>query len=129
MTGIAVTPEAMTANPSFSHGVIAVGRPYFIAGQLPLNPDGTTFAPYDIDAQLDRVWHQIEMIMEAAGGAIADVARVTAWTTDRAYIPMIVEARRKRFVNSTPPASALLVVAGLARVDCLVEIDAFAVLP
>lgn len=126
---LAVHPGAgFYAHDSFSAGIVAEGRTLQIAGQLPLTEDGRIVAPGEIQPQLDRVWEQIEAIVRAAGGTLDDVVRVTAWTTSQDCVGPIVEARRRRFTGLTPPASALLVVAGLALPGALVEIDAVAVL-
>lgn len=129
MSGTAVHPGAgFYAHDSFSAGVLATGRTLHVAGQLPLTAAGEVVAPGEIEPQLDRVWEQIEAIVGAAGGTLDDVVRVTAWTTSHDCVGPIVEARRERFAGRTPPASALLVVAGLALPGALVEIDAIAVL-
>jgi 2-iminobutanoate/2-iminopropanoate deaminase len=123
----AVQPEGLLSHPSMSQGVVAEGTQIYVSGQLALEADGTPVAPYDIDAQLDRIWTQIEMVLAAAGSSLDDVVRVTAWTTDRVFCPTIVAKRVQVFEGRRPPASAMVVVAGLARAECVVEIDAFAV--
>lgn len=129
MSHTAVQPEGMLAHPSMSQGVVATGTSLYVSGQLPLTADGKTVAPYDIDGQLEQIWQQIEAVLAAAGGRLDDIVRVTAWTTDRAYCSTIVQKRVEIFQGRRPPASAMVIVAGLAREDALVEIDAFAVLP
>jgi len=130
MPGKAVVPEGFYTHPSFSAGVLAQGgRTLYVAGQLPLSPAGELVAPGDIDGQVERVWQQIEAILAAAGGGLADIVRVTAYTIDTGYVGAIVAARQRRFAGLTPPASALVTVAGLAKPGALVEIDAVAVLP
>ncbi|SNQ48687.1 conserved hypothetical protein [Frankia canadensis] len=128
MPGTAVAPDGFYRHPSFSAAVLATGPTLYVAGQLPLTPDGQVVAPGDIHGQLDRVWTQIEAIVAAGGGSLADIVRVTAWTTSADCVNAIVTARERRFAGLTPPASALLVVAGLALPGALVEIDAVAVL-
>lgn len=126
----AVHPGAgFYSHPSFSAGVLATGRTLQVAGQLPLAEDGSIVAPGEVEPQLERVWQQIEAIVGAAGGTLDHVVRVTAWTTSHDCVGPIVAARQARFAGRTPPASALLVVAGLALPGALVEIDAVAVLP
>ncbi|MFC0534101.1 RidA family protein [Phytohabitans kaempferiae] len=130
MAGKAVVPEGFYSHPSFSAGVLVQGgRTLYVAGQLPLSPGGELVAPGDIDGQVERVWQQIEAILAAAGGSLPDIVRVTAYTVDNAYVGAIVAARQRRFAGFTPPASALVTVAGLAKPGALVEIDAVAVLP
>ncbi|WEO77857.1 RidA family protein [Cryobacterium sp. SO2] len=128
MSGTAVIPEGLYTHPSFSPAVRASGETIYVAGQLALSPAGEIVGPDDIDVQLERIWFQIESILAAAGASLADVVRVTAYTTDVAFVQAIVAARQARFAGLTPPASALVVVAGLALPGSVVEIDAVAVL-
>lgn len=127
MSGVAIIPEGFYTHPSFSPAVRASGETIYVAGQLPLSPEGEIVGAGDIDAQLERIWFQIETILAAAGASLADIVRVTAYTTDVDYCPAIIAAREARFAASTPPASALVVVAGLALPGAVVEIDAVAV--
>jgi enamine deaminase RidA (YjgF/YER057c/UK114 family) len=127
MSGTAVVPEGFYTHPSFSPAVRASGETIYVAGQLALAPTGELVGPGDIDVQLERIWVQIETILAAAGASLADVVRVTAYTTDVDFCPAIIAARQARFAGLTPPASALVVVAGLALPGSVVEIDAVAV--
>lgn len=129
MSHSAVQPADMLSHPSMSQGVVATGTQIYVSGQMALAADASTIAPYDIDGQLARIWEQIEMVLAEAGASLDDVVRVTAWTTDVKYCPTIVAKRVEVFEGRRPPASAMVVVAGLAREDAVVEIDAFAVLP
>jgi enamine deaminase RidA (YjgF/YER057c/UK114 family) len=65
----------------------------------------------------------LKRVIESAGGTMADVARTTLYLTrieDRGPVGKVREA----FFPSPPPANTLLVVAGLAQPEFLVEIDA-----
>jgi enamine deaminase RidA (YjgF/YER057c/UK114 family) len=128
VSGTAVIPEGLYTHPSFSPAVRASGETIYVAGQLALAPTGEIVGAGDIHTQLERIWFQIETILAAAGASLSDVVRVTAYTTDVAHCAAIIAARQARFADLTPPASALVVVAGLALEGAVVEIDAVAVL-
>jgi 2-iminobutanoate/2-iminopropanoate deaminase len=128
MSGVAVIPEGFYTHPSFSPAIRASGDTIYVAGQLPLSPDGSVVGPDDIDAQLERIWFQIETILATAGARLDDIVRVTAYTTSVEFCGAIIAAREARFAGRTPPASALVVVAGLALPGAVVEIDAIAVI-
>ncbi|WP_213816684.1 RidA family protein [Glaciihabitans sp. dw_435] len=128
MSGTAVIPEGLYTHASFSPAVRASGETIYVAGQLALSVDGSIVGPHDLDTQLERIWFQIETILAAAGATLADVVRVTAYTTDLDFCSAIVAARQARFAGLTPPASAMVVVAGLALPGAVVEIDAVAVI-
>ena len=64
---------------------------------------------------------------EAAGGSLADVAKLTIYLTDIADRPEIGRAR-KEFFDGRMPASTLIGVSALAEPQYKVEIEAIAIL-
>jgi enamine deaminase RidA (YjgF/YER057c/UK114 family) len=107
----------------YSHGVIALGRLLFVAGQVALDENGQLVGGDDAAAQAHQVLANLKRVIESAGGTMADVARTTLYLTrieDRGQVSKVREA----FFPSPPPANTLLVVAGLAQPEFLVEIDA-----
>ena len=56
---------------------------------------------------------------------VADLVRINAFVTDRAYLKPYMDAR-DRFVSSPPPASTLMIVAGFARPEFKVEVEVVA---
>lgn len=129
MSGLAVRAAGFLDHPSFSPAVLSPAGPILhVAGQLPLDAQAQVVG-VGIEEQVERVWTQIEALLAAAGARLADVVSVRAFTLDHAHIDPIVAARTRRFAGLTPPASALVVVSGLAVPGALVEIEAVAVLP
>jgi 2-iminobutanoate/2-iminopropanoate deaminase len=127
MSGVAVAAEGYLRHPSFSPAVaVGPGRTIYVAGQLPLDPDLGVVGS-GIEEQVERVWTQIEAILAAGGATLSDVVSVRAYTIASEYVDPIVAARERRFAGLVPPASALVVVAGLAAEGALVEIEAVAV--
>ena len=62
---------------------------------------------------------------ENAGGAMADVVKITVYVTDIANNTKVWDARRE-FFSGDFPASTLVEVSALAAPEILVEIDAIA---
>lgn len=122
------SPPDLFQSPAFSHGVSKVGRPLYIAGQLPLDAEGNCVGEGDIEAQVERVWFQISRVLEEAGGSLADLVKITSYIVDPDHVKPVVESRFSRFEAGKVPASALLIVAGLARPEFLVEIEGVAIL-
>jgi enamine deaminase RidA (YjgF/YER057c/UK114 family) len=112
----------------FSHAVKKTGTPVFIAGELPLDIDGKLVGEDDIRTQMAQVYKNLEAVVEAAGGTKDDIVRITTYTTDLSYRDPIMEMRREFFTPGKMPTSTFLVVAGLARPEYLVEMDAVAVI-
>jgi len=129
MTVTEVTAPGVLRHPSFSPAVLVPAGPLLqISGQLPLDEHAQVVGA-GIEEQVERVWLQIEGLLTSAGAGLADVFSVRAYTLDHTYVDAIVEARTRRFAGLTPPASALVVVAGLAVPGALVEIEALATVP
>jgi enamine deaminase RidA (YjgF/YER057c/UK114 family) len=62
-----------------------VGNTIYVAGQLPYDKDGNLVGKGDITAQTRRIFEQIKMIVEAGGGTMGDVVKVTVVVTDVRY--------------------------------------------
>jgi enamine deaminase RidA (YjgF/YER057c/UK114 family) len=121
-----LTPNAI--RPPFarySHGVLveAPARLLFASGQLGVAPDDAV--PDDVEAQAVLCFENINAILEAGGMTFADVARFSAFVTDRAYFP-IYGAVRSRYVAGEAFASTLLVVGGFTRPEFKIEVEATA---
>ena len=114
----------------YSHGVSvgAGARILFCSGQLGIGPDDTV--PEDAPAQATLCFENIRAVLDEAGMGAADVVRLNAYVTDRAYLPDYMAAR-DAFIGSVdpPPASTLMVVAGFAREVFKVEVEAIAARP
>lgn len=92
----------------------------FIAGQVGIDPDGNV--PADFAGQADLAWRNLMAILEFNGMRIKDAVKITHFLTDAANIAVYNEVRNK-YLGEERPASTLLIVAGLARPDLLVEVE------
>ena len=92
----------------------------FIAGQVGIDVDGNV--PADFAAQADLAWRNLMAILEFNGMRMKDVVKITHFLTDAADLPAYNEVRSK-YLGEERPASTLLIVAGLARPDLLVEVE------
>ena len=71
------------------------------------------------------IFAKIRHLLEAAGGAMADVVKVTIFVTDITQREKVWRARREVFTGNFP-ASTLVQVAALAEPSIKVEIEAVA---
>jgi enamine deaminase RidA (YjgF/YER057c/UK114 family) len=110
---------------NYSHGVEvpAGARLLFVSGQLGITPDD--HIPEDAGEQADLCFRAIGEVLQAAGMAFADVVRINAFVTDRAFLQPYMMAR-DRHVGSPPPASTLMIVSGFARPEFKVEVEVIA---
>jgi 2-iminobutanoate/2-iminopropanoate deaminase len=103
-------------------------RLVLVSGLTARDAQGRTVAPGDPERQADHVLGAIDAILQAAGGGIDDVVKITVYLADRAHAPAVGKARARWFTGSPLPASTM-VVAALMSDDQLVEIEAVAALP
>jgi enamine deaminase RidA (YjgF/YER057c/UK114 family) len=98
-------------------------RLIFCAGQVGMGLDGKV--PEGIEAQTEQCFKNIAGILAEGGMSLSDIVRLNVFLVRREdYAPM--SAVRDRLIGNPPPASTLLFVAGLARPNLLVEIEATA---
>ncbi|MGW5783771.1 RidA family protein [Streptomyces sp. NPDC003757] len=132
MTAERVNPPELSPPTGFSHAVVATGtRVVFLAGQTALDTDGKVTGD-TLPAQFERALTNLLTALRAAGGAPADLARVTVYATDvAAYRVHAAELGRtwRELAGRDYPAMAVVEVVRLWDERALVELDGFAVLP
>ena len=127
MARIPIAPPGMKdQRPRYTLGW-RVGQTIYVAGQLPYDRDGNLVGAADIKAQTRRVFENIRKIVEAGGGTMDDVVKLTVFVTDVRYREPYGEVRSE-FFGPNPPASTLVQVSNLAVSGALIEIEAVAVL-
>jgi reactive intermediate/imine deaminase len=118
------TDNAPKAIGTYSQAV-RVGDTVYFAGQIGLDPK-TMQLIEGIDAQIRRVFDNLQAVAQAAGGSLNDVVRFTVYLTDLKHFAKVNEIMAT-YVQEPYPARAAVGVASLPR-DALVEIDAILVL-
>lgn len=86
---------------------------------------GTTVAGNDEYEQAKVIFGKIKSLVEAAGGAMSDVVKITVFVTEISNNTKVWAARREFFTGDFP-ASTLVEVSALAAPEILVEIEAVA---
>ena len=117
-------PDMPQPAGAFHHSV-RFGNMLFIAGST---ARGTAAETGDIAAQTEVILQKFQTILEANGGSISNIVKVTSFVTDLREAPASGEVRRKYFVGNFP-ASTQVQVAALGTPDIKIEIEAIAVLP
>lgn len=111
----------------YSHG-IRVGDTLYIAGQVAFDDQLRLIGPGNAEAQARQVWRNIQMIVEAAGGKVTDVVRVTTYVADLADGDAIHTVRREVFPNGDYPVATVCQVAKLGLPGILLETEAIAII-
>ena len=101
------------------------GRLLYIAGQVARDAEGNVLAPGDIRTQAQEVFQNLRRVLQAAGGDLADLLKITTYLTRIEDLPAVVEVRTQ-FIPGELPASTLIVVSRLAQPDLLIEVEGMA---
>lgn len=126
-----LTPSALRPPfANYAHGVeIPAGwRVVRSSGQLGIRSDDSI--PQSAFDQACVCFDAITQILAAGNMTAADVAHITAFVTDRAYMADYMRAR-DAFVAGCQrlPASTLLIVSGFTRPEFKVEVEVMAAAP
>ena len=126
MSRTAVEVHAIAAPQAHYSHAIRAGDVLYIAGQVPIDPSGQLVAG-DAQAQARQVLSNLKAVVEAAGATMDDVVKTSVFLTSRDDRAAVGKVRREFFADP-PPANTLVIVAGLAEPEMLVEIEAVVVL-
>jgi reactive intermediate/imine deaminase len=99
----------------------------FLAGQVPLSPDGKLVGEGDFVAQCRQVFENLQAVLHDAGATFDNVVKVTVYLPDIANLQAYREVKSE-FVTGRQPASTAIEVKGLAFPGLMVEVEAIAVL-
>ena len=125
-------PEAM-AKPTAGYSQVAEvtgGKVVYIAGQVALDKSGNLVGKDDFQAQVQQVFENLKIAVEAAGGDFKNVIKLNyycAESVDPSLISAVRTVRDKYVDTSNPPTSTFVVVKRLVRPEWLIEVDAVAV--
>lgn len=117
-----VTAPAAPEPPSrnFSN-CLKVGKQVFLSGMTAADPDAD---PYQ---QSKSCLGKVQALVEAAGGKMADVVKITVFVTDISHRDAFSRAREE-FFPGRKPCSSLIGIKSLARPGLVVEVEAIAVI-
>ena len=98
----------------------------FVAGQIPVDPSTGEIVEGDFKAKARRALENVKAIVEAAGGSLRDVVKVTVFLKDITRFQEFNEVYARYFAEE-PPARVVVGVSNLPRNSDL-EIEAVAYL-
>jgi enamine deaminase RidA (YjgF/YER057c/UK114 family) len=100
-----------------------------ISGQVALGNDGIIVGQGDMSRQADQSFKNIKSIVEAAGGNMGQIVKLSFYLTDISQIQRVREVR-DRYINTVaPPTSTAVQIGKLFRDDLLIEIEATVIIP
>ncbi len=118
------TVQAPAAIGTYSQAV-KVGTTVYLSGQIALDPATMTLVD-GIEAQIHRVFANLDAVTRAAGGSLNEVVKLTVFLTDLSHFALVNQLMAEYF-QPPYPARAAVGVAALPR-GAQVEMDAIMVL-
>jgi enamine deaminase RidA (YjgF/YER057c/UK114 family) len=120
-----VPKQVRTPFARYSHAVeIPCGARWLMcSGQLGIS--ATDHVPETAEEQAVLCFEAIGACLAEAQMSFADIVRINAYVTDRAYMAPYM-AVRDRYAGLPPPASTLMIVSGFTRPEFKVEVEAIA---
>jgi enamine deaminase RidA (YjgF/YER057c/UK114 family) len=130
-----INPATLGVPVGFSHGFeVRSGRILFLAGQVARDRDGRLVAPGDVVGQFRQVCENLRAVVDAAGGRMTDIVKLTIYVLDvadyKAHTKAIGAVYREYFGKHFP-AMTLVGARDLydAADGCLLEIEGVAAIP
>lgn len=105
---------------------VRVGDTVYLSGQIPLVPESMELVEGDMEAQIRRVFDNLQAVARAANGGLADIVKLNVFLTDLGHFPLVNQVMAEYFTQPYP-ARAAIGVAALPK-GAAVEMDAVMVL-
>jgi enamine deaminase RidA (YjgF/YER057c/UK114 family) len=123
-----LSPDDLAAPAGYSHVVsIPSGRLVWTSGQLPIDADGAVAEGWE--AQTRLAFANVGSALQAGGVGWPNVVKLMIFVVDLSELPAIRKVRDEFVDTGRPPTSSLVQVAGLARPNALIEVEAVAWTP
>ena len=101
------------------------GRLLYISGQVAWDASGNIVGKGDVSTQARQTFENLRGVLQAAGGDLSSLMKVTTYITKIEDFPAVAEARSAVFSGELP-ASTLIVVKSLFHPDFLIEVEGVA---
>ena len=109
----------------YSQGILS-GELLFISGQIPLDPETGKLVNGSFEDKVRRVMENIKAIVEAAGGSMDDIVKVTVYLRDITRFSEFNKVYSEYF-KGVPPARVVVEVSNLP-LGADLEVEAIAVI-
>ena len=115
-----------TRSIPYSHGAkVEANSPLlFMSGQVGRGLPHGKILP-DFEGQIRQTYANIESVLKDANMTLTNLVKMTTYLTDRSNLEAMREIRRE-ILGGHKPAHTLVIVAGLAFEEYLIEVDCVA---
>jgi reactive intermediate/imine deaminase len=117
------TPDAPEAIGTYSQAM-RIGQLVFLSGQIPLNPRTMELVDGDIEAQVRRVFDNLQAVCGAAGGSLAGIVKLNVFLTDMVHFPVVNKVMAEYFQQPYPARAAV----GVSQLPKGAEVEIEAIL-
>ena len=118
------TENAPAAIGTYSQAIL-VGNTLYLSGQIGLDPYSMELVE-GIEAQIRRVFDNLKAVCDAAGGTLADIAKLNIFLTDLSNFQLVNQIMGEYFAQPYP-ARAALGVESIPK-NALVEMDGIVII-
>jgi 2-iminobutanoate/2-iminopropanoate deaminase len=101
------------------------GHLLYISGQVARDTNGNVVGKGDMRSQARHVFQNLRQVLQAAGGDLKDLMKITTYITKIEDFTAAAEVRSEIFPGELP-ASTLIVVKSLFHPDFLIEVEGVA---
>ncbi len=99
----AVHPQnAAAPKGPYSPGVTVSGRVLYVSVQGPFDPETGDVVGDTFEAQVERVFENMKVIVEDAGASLADVVKLTVFITDWSHFEALNQMCTRYFTKPYP---------------------------
>lgn len=127
----AINPPALVKPAGFSHAWEAQGgKTVYIAGQVAVDREGRVVGAGDLVAQFRQVCENLKAVLVSRAGQMDNIVKLTIYVlskSDYKARTREIGAVYRDYFGRHYPAMTLVEVKGLYDDDCLIEIEAVAV--
>jgi enamine deaminase RidA (YjgF/YER057c/UK114 family) len=120
------SPSVPEPPPGTFSRAIQVGNQLFVAGMTANSPSGIEGGD-SMYEQTRAVFRKIQHLVDAAGGTMNDIVKMTGFITDISKRDDYLRARRD-FFTADPPASTLVEITALAAPGLSIEVEVMAII-
>lgn len=127
-----LNPPGLAQPVGFSHGMLVTGgQLLFLAGQTASDAEGCIVGVGDVVAQYEQVLRNLQTVVEAAGGTMQDIVKMTIFVRERddylAHLKPLGKVHHA-FFGAYYPAMALFEISRFFQDEALIEIEGIAVI-
>ena len=127
-----LNPPGLAQPVGFSHGMLVTGgQLLFLAGQTASDAEGCIVGVGDVVAQYEQVLQNLRTVVEAAGGKMQDIVKMTIFVRERddylAHLKLLGKVHQA-FFGAYYPAMALFEISRFFQDEALIEIEGIAVI-